>query len=402
MNIRDQLDRYFVASKFDATPPREIAVTTSRAECEHIVTVFPSHRRHGIFELDSFGGVFRNAPQMLVRDNAGETTDFGRIAFIDTETTGLSGGSGVCAFLVGLGYNSAKGFVVEQFLMNDFPTEPDMLGRVCERLGTFDTIASYNGRSFDIPILDSRLLLNGLRKNLSSLPHLDLLHPARRVWKHRLADCSLKSVEEHVLGYTRDNDIESWLIPETFFVYLRSGDRDLLEPILHHNRLDILSLACIGHVVLAALDSPHEAAFTHGADWYGLGTLFALHYRMEEAARCFERAMVVGAPEHVRRQCMKSLSLTHKKTGEWENAVELWNESSAAGNGADALFALEELAKFYEHRRRDLVSAREVCRRAIAMLEVKEVIGGADLTRHFGNFEYRLKRIEKKIRSRKA
>jgi hypothetical protein len=402
MNIRDQLDRYLVASKFDAAPPREVAVTTSRTECEHTVTVFPSHQRHGIFELDSLGGVFRNASQMLVRGNAGETTDFERIAFIDTETTGLSGGSGVCAFLVGIGYNSAKGFVVEQFLMNDFPAEPDMLRKVCERLDGFDLLASYNGRSFDIPILDTRLLLNRARKTLSDMPHMDLLHPARRIWKHRLADCSLKSVEAHILGHTRNNDIEGWMIPETFFRYLRSGDRDLLGPILHHNRLDILSLACLGYVVLAALHSPHEAAFTHGADWYGLGTLFAHHCHMEKAAHCFERALAAGAPEDVRRQCMKSLSIAHKKRGAWENAVELWNESSAAGGDAGVLFALEELAKFYEHRRRDLVSAREVCLRAMTMLEIKEVIGGADMTRQFEDFEYRLKRIEKKIQCSKA
>ncbi|MBI4830834.1 MAG: ribonuclease H-like domain-containing protein, partial [Candidatus Lindowbacteria bacterium] len=161
MNVRDQLERYAIASKPGPARPRESAAPAPCTECEHKITVFPSHQRHGGFELDTLGGSFRNAARTLVSGRSGEALEFSRIAFMDTETTGLSGGAGVCAFLVGIGYDSPTGFVVEQFLMNDFPAERDMLRKVCERLETFDTIASYNGRAFDVPILEARLLLNG-------------------------------------------------------------------------------------------------------------------------------------------------------------------------------------------------------------------------------------------------
>jgi hypothetical protein len=325
------------------------------------------------------------------------------MAFVDTETTGLSGGIGVCAFLVGIGYRSSDGFVVEQFLMNDFPSEPHLLREVCETLDGFDIIVSYNGRAFDIPILDGRLLLHGIKTNLGDKPHLDLLHPARRLWRHRLRDCSLKSLEAHVLNSVRQNDVEGWMIPQTFFEYLRTGDRKLLEPIIQHNRLDIVSLACLAHLILEAVDSPHEAPLAHGLDWFGLGTLFEQHRRMREAVHCFMRATTMGLPEETRLRCQKALSLTCKRQGDWEDAVRLWEEGTGSSDNTNhTIFSLEELAKFYEHRRRDLSSAREICLRAMAMLEMRATISDTDVTRRFKDFEYRLRRIERKIQKKNA
>ncbi len=399
MNLRDKLDRYASGPTRAPTRPEPQASPSLSAEYEHRVSVFPPHHRHGVLGVDSLGGSFPNAARMLTRSAASDALDFERIAFVDTETTGLSGGAGVCAFLVGVGYRTSAGFVVEQFLMNDFPAEPHMLRKVCETLEGFDFIASYNGRAFDIPILDGRLLLNGIRTRLADRPHLDLLHPARRLWKHRLGDCSLKSVEERTLGHTRVDDIDGWMIPEAYFRYLREGDRDSLEQVVRHNTLDVLSLACVAHMVFSAVDCPHDAPLRHGPDWYGLGTLFEQRGRTEEAAHCFERAMAVGLSEDLKHRCSRLLSLTHKRRGDWEDAVRLWQEGTKTGESAHhTLFALEELAKFYEHRRRDLRSAREVCRRAISMLEIRAALSETNMTRHLEDFEYRLRRIERKIR----
>ncbi len=398
MNLKDKLDRYAPLSGARENRPVRRSGATS-AKCEHLLEVFPPHHVHGVHRVDSLGGRFESVAKILVRCPVDGTLDFERIAFVDTETTGLSGGIGVCAFLVGVGYLSPAGFVVEQFLMNDFPAEPDMLHRVCDTLEGFDVIGSYNGRSFDVPILDGRLLLNGIRKRLSDKPHLDLLHPARRLWKHRLSDCSLKSLEAHMVGHIREDDIEGWMIPEAYFKYLRTGARETMEQILHHNRQDILSLACLAHLTFRAIDSPKEAPLEHGLDWYGLGTLLEQHRRMNEAVHCFERAIEMGLPEETRRRCLMTLSLTHKRRGDWNDAVRLWKETLSTNGEANTYFGLEELAKFYEHKRCDLISARDVCQRAIARIEIRAALSETNAVRRLENFEHRLKRIEKKIRN---
>ncbi len=396
MNLKDKLEIYALASNLPKAGAEKHEPPSSPAECEQLTSVYPPHHLHSGLYVDSLGGRFTEAGRMLLSSPIGRALDFERIAFIDTETTGLSGGAGVCAFLVGIGYLAEDGFVLEQFLMSDFPAEPEMLRRVNETLRRFDVIASYNGRSFDVPILDSRFFLSGLRAKLTERPQLDLLHPARRIWKHRLRDCSLKSIEANVLDFFRVDDIDSWLIPQTYFEFLRTGDRELIEPILHHNRLDILSLAFVAQIILGALDAPRQAPFCHGEDWFGLGTLFEKHRRMKDAAYCLERAMEIGLPDEARARCMRLLSLAHKRRGDWDGAVRLWSEEG--GDESHMLFALEELAKYYEHRTRDLTGARDTCRRAITMLEIKAATSGADLTGPFEGFEYRLRRIEKKIR----
>jgi tetratricopeptide (TPR) repeat protein len=200
-----------------------------------------------------------------------------------------------------------------------------------------------------------------------------------------------------VLDYTRVDDIEGWMIPETFFEYLRSRDRTLLDPILEHNRLDILSLACLAHIMFKALDAPHKARIDHGLDWFGLGTLFEKHRRAEEAVQCFDRALSSGVPQDIKTRCMISISLAHKRKGDWKSAVSIWEKSTKSKDNKHSLFAIEELAKFYEHHRCDYPFARELCRRAIAILEIWEATSDSDLTAPLKNFEYRLRRIEKKI-----
>jgi len=402
MNLREKLERLTPPSNpSENRLPRATTDHQSR-QCEHFVTVFPHHHKHGSFTLNALHGQFRAVADMLLENPFEDALDFERIAFIDTETTGLSGGIGVCAFLVGVGYLSSDGFVVEQFLMNDFPAEADMLRTVCTKLEGFDVISSYNGRAFDIPILDGRLLLNRMRTKLASKPHIDLLHPARRVWKHRLGDCSLKSLETHVLDLVRTDDIEGWMIPQAFFDYLQTGDKQSMEQILLHNRHDLVSLAAVASFMFRALDSPERAPLAHGAEWYGLATLLEQHRRTNEATHCMERALAMGLPTEIRSRCIRALSLTRKRQGRWKTAAKLWHETTAANNEMNTFFALEELAKFYEHRQQDLVSARAICQRALNMLEVTEAISGpSPPARHIENFEHRLRRIERKIRGKK-
>jgi hypothetical protein len=369
---------------------------------------YPSAHVHGNFRVDSLGGRFGETASQLQSGHAedagnpAEQLDFSRIAFVDTETTGLSGGAGVHAFLVGIGYLANGGFTVEQFFMSDFPAEPEMLEKVMLVLNRFDVIASYNGRSFDMPLLDTRLAMNGIRERLSERPQLDLLHPARRIWKHRLESCSLQSIETNVLGFSREGDIEGWLIPQAYFDFLHTGNRSHIDPVIHHNRLDILSLALVAQIVLSGTEVPGTAQLTHAPDWFGLGTLLEKHRRVDEAAFCYEKALALGLSGELAAHCARLLSLGRKRSGDWDGAVKLWSEGSETTSGGDALFALEELAKYYEHRAHDFKGARDACHRAIALLEIREATAAIDISHHFQRFEYRLRRIEKKARGHYA
>ncbi|RJP24258.1 MAG: hypothetical protein C4520_04450 [Candidatus Abyssobacteria bacterium SURF_5] len=400
MNLRDKLDRYTRPAKPETIPAPASSLSSSSL-CEHSVHTFPADYRHGTYNFQPTQKDFPHALEFLFPNLGNLPLSFDQIAFFDTETTGLSGGIGVCAFLVGIAYLSPNGFVVEQYLLNDFPSECDLLQKVCAKLDQFRYLASFNGRSFDVPVIEGRFVLNGVPQTISKKLHLDMLHPARRLWKHRLKDCSLKTVEADILKFQRLNDIDGWMIPQAFFSYLRSADRNVMERILLHNRLDLLTLACITHLILKAVENPREADFEHGEDWYGLGTLFERRRQVELAASCFERALEAGLPDPLGRNCRKLLSLTHKRAGNWDGAVRLWKEDLSK-SGASAIFELEELAKYYEHRRRDFASACEACRRAITALEIREATSGAGAAALIFQFEQRLQRLRRKMQREKV
>lgn len=149
--------------------------------------------------------------------------DLSQIAFLDTETTGLSGGTGTYAFLVGIGTWNSSGFLVEQFFMRDFDEEAAMICSLEERFSRLEVIVTFNGKCFDLPLLESRFIMHRRHWGRAQAVHLDLLHPCRRLWKLRLKDCSLSNLEARVLGWERDEDVPGHLIPQVYFKYARSG-----------------------------------------------------------------------------------------------------------------------------------------------------------------------------------
>ncbi|MFQ6003390.1 MAG: ribonuclease H-like domain-containing protein, partial [Candidatus Zixiibacteriota bacterium] len=162
--------------------------------------------------------------------------------FIDCETTGLAGGVGTYAFLVGIGYFQDNEFLIEQYFMRDFDEEKAVLFAVSEELKNFKFLASYNGKCYDLPLIENRSVVNRIDFDSTAWFHLDLLFPSRRLWKRRIQDCSLSNVEQQLLNVERKIDIPSCLIPQIYFDYLRSGSIDQLIPVFHHNIHDILSL----------------------------------------------------------------------------------------------------------------------------------------------------------------
>src|SRR5579859_3798690 len=167
-----------------------------------------------------------------------------RLMFLDTETTGLAGGTGTCAFLIGVGAVEGSQFVVRQYFLRDYPEEKAMLA-LADALENYEGLVTFNGKTFDIPLLETRYALARMESPFARLLHLDLLHPARRLWKLRLESCALGHLETEVLGIHRQGDVDGSEIPGIYFDYLRTGDSRGLQPVFYHNALDIISLAAL-------------------------------------------------------------------------------------------------------------------------------------------------------------
>ena len=338
-----------------------------------------------------------------------------RTIFIDLETTGLSGGAGTVAFLVGCGYFDLGAFQVRQFLLTSYASERALLSAVADFFEGADLIVTYNGKTFDVPVMETRWLFHRLQMPLASVPHFDMLHPARRLWRMRAGDpgdladscCRLATLERTLLNVSRVGDVGGFEIPARFFQFLRSGDPRPLEPVLEHNRLDLVSLAGVMARALELARDGH-AACRDGAEALALGRIYeraASDDRLRDRASvlvraesCYTRAAESRIAD-VKAEALYRLALRHRRERRFAEAAAIWREvielteprAVRRIGGLDALrqFAAEALAIHHEHRERDLTSAREL---ALFALEETETLGPrADGMRH------RLARLNRKI-----
>ncbi|MGH9357293.1 MAG: ribonuclease H-like domain-containing protein, partial [Terriglobia bacterium] len=329
-----------------------------------------------------------------------------RMVYLDTETTGLAGGAGTCAFLIGIGMVEGTQFVVRQFFLRDYTEEKAVLAALAEVLDGHDALVTFNGKTFDVPLLETRYTLARLRAPFGRLLHLDLLHPARRLWKLRLESCHLTNLERHVLGIEREGDVPGSEIPGIYFDYLRTGDACGLQSIFFHNALDVISMAALAVEMARTLRTAQEQDFAAGWERRaGAGLdLFSLSRILERAgadgaalATC-RRALAAGLPELVEPQAMWRLAAQHKRHGEFDAAIEIWREISRRP-GMYALEAYRELAVHFEHRRRDARLALEFTEAALALLDPAAGAPSNDgaCRRHAHHFVHRKMRLERKI-----
>jgi hypothetical protein len=344
---------------------------------EHFETekLWERHRCHGSIDISDLAEL---PADLLDSLSGGAIPDSppARWVFLDTETTGLAGGTGTCAFLVGVGSIEPAGFRLRQFFMRDYADEPSMLVRLAEYLARFDVLVTYNGKAFDQPLLETRYRMcrrQGAPPDpFARMQHLDLLFGARRLWKLRLESCRLVELENRILGVERDGDIPGSMIPSCYFEYLRTGQAFQLASILEHNAIDILSLACLTAIVPFAFRSPSTATLRHGADWIGLARWMQQAGRREEALGLFRRAVDAGLPDHLLFRTLWDLAALEKRLGHGEAALAAMTELSTAPNPYRAQ-ALEELAKHYEHRERNHAMALEMTRAALAVADSPEL-----------------------------
>jgi uncharacterized protein YprB with RNaseH-like and TPR domain len=270
-----------------------------------------------------------------------------RQVYIDTETTGLSGGSGTLAFLIGIAVIGDDDIALTQFLLTGFGAEAAMLSAFAETLSGDDRLVSYNGKSYDLPLLLTRFRMQALSHPLEGLPHLDLLHPVRRLFGSRWSNCRLQTLERNLLGFRRVDDLPGSEAPAAWFDYVRAGHADRLVRVVDHNRQDIISLA-VAHCVLArVIDQPR----TCDMDLAALARWLAEHD--ETAARNLLEA-------HANRLCTDGRRLLggfYRRTGDWTRAVATWEQLAASG----CTDSRERLAKYHEHISKDLHAARRYC-----------------------------------------
>jgi uncharacterized protein YprB with RNaseH-like and TPR domain len=337
-----------------------------------------------------------------------------KLCFFDLETTGLAGGAGTQAFLVGCACPEDGGLRLRQFLLPGFEHERALLALLAEwpNLGTADprnpgtpepcTLVSFNGRSFDVPLIETRYLFHRLAFPFGDAPHLDMLHPARRLWKQRPAllgpsvdedSCRLSVLERHLAGYHRVGDVPAFEIPSRYFRFIRHGEVHPLEAVLEHNRIDLVSLALVtAHAI--ALITKGPCAASHPREAFGLGRVYERSGLPENAEASYAHAASlaarVGREPEVRAEALRRLALCRRRAGRPREAAEAWQELLGIGACPATLRreAREALAIHHEHRSRDLDTAR---------LLVLDVLSEGAEARTRAAAEYRLRRIDRKI-----
>lgn len=328
---------------------------------------FARWRRHGSVDISD---LIELPPSLLSAISGAAVADVApeRWAFLDTETTGLAAGSGTYAFLIGIGSIEKEGFRVRQFFLRQHQDEPSQLAAVSDYLQRFEVLITYNGRSYDQPLLETRYRMCRIRNPLGRMEHVDLLFGARRLWKLRLANCRLTHLENAILGVERQGDLPGEMIPHYYFDYIRTQRAANLVPIFHHNAMDILTLACLTALVPRAFVAPEKMTVQNGSDLIGLGRWLSAAGRVGEAIALLRRAIDIGLPDHLLFRTILDVGLLEKKRKNEAAARTAFSEVATGPNPWRSR-ALEELAKYYEHREKNRALALEFTRSALSGVE---------------------------------
>lgn len=339
---------------------------------------YERHRRYGSFDIADLAEMPHDLLEAITEGESGSACPT-RWAFLDTETTGLAGGSGTYAFLIGVGSIGPDGFSVRQFFMRNYDEEPSMMLALTEHLRQFDILVTYNGKSYDQPLLETRYRMSRLRPPFGSLRHVDLLYASRRLWKLRFESCRLVELENKILGIEREGDLPGELIPYVYFEYVRTQEAFRVVPILHHNVCDIVALACLTAIVPFAFKNPEEYRFGHGTEMVGLARWMRQAGQEEQAAALFRNALKRGLREDLQVRAMWDLALLEKKSGNVEAAMAVLRELVEIPDHPHRPGAYEELAKHFEHREKNYAMALQMTQSALASCgETPELLKRAD------------------------
>lgn len=375
-SLADKLKSMGVKLGTQAPPPPPV---TSRTRIEDVVAgevirtiygevfvstqTFPLGYPHGSTHLDgsvSLNGLLHWGH--ISRESNLASSDF---VFMDTETTGLAGGTGTVPFMVGVGRFTSENFILSQFFMRDPAEEPALLAAVNEFYSPCRGWVTFNGKAFDAPLLNTRYTMHGITSPLPGAPHLDLLPLARRLWRDRLPSRSLGYLETSILGLERtEEEVPGWMIPQMYFDYLRSGDANPISGVFYHNANDILSLAALFQHTANLLDHPLSMEIPDGLDVIALARLFEDLGDLETSVSLYEQGLSQGLPEEFFWRTVERFAAMQKRSGEWQTARTLWEKAAQHGD----ISAQVELAKYHEHQSGDLTAALHWTEEALNMI----------------------------------
>jgi uncharacterized protein YprB with RNaseH-like and TPR domain len=350
----------------------------------------------------------RESEQMVERAIE-DAADPSRWLFLDTETTGLAGGTGTYAFLVGLAWWDSGGLQIEQLFMRDHGEEHSLLLELARRLRERPVLVTFNGKTFDWPLLETRFRMTRAIEPPAFAAHLDLLHPARQIWRLQFGSVRLAELERNVLGgaalgWSRQDDIDSSRIPEFYFDYLRGGPAGPLAGVFRHNRMDLRGLAALAGRVFHALSDAESIAGGGPRDsleLYGISRLLGRRGQRARARVIYERALSAGLPAPVDRMARHELARLARRERDFTRAADLWGELV---RGATPSFeAGDQLAIHYERRLGNAAEAARITRSALSQLRRARRLGLVephDYARWVSRFEQRLARLEEKLARR--
>jgi len=321
----------------------------------------------------------------------GRTFDVRKCLFLDTETTGLSGGAGTVAFLVGVGFIEGGALVIEQYLMRDYSDEPELIDRLANRMERFECVCTFNGKTFDMPLLEARFTMCRMRHRWQEMENIDLLHPARRTWKLRLGSCRLGRLEEMILGLERVGDLPGSEVPQRYFDFLKSGDMSLLDDVIKHNRQDIATLAALLVKLCEIYDDPE--CLTDKKDLFSIGKALEKQGELKPARELYRVSAVPPSAGTVAALSGEKLAV--------EANWRLYQIERRSKNTEAMRAILEqmyrrrqmpaevrvELSKLYEHRLKDFTLALRYAR------EAREICGNDEADA----LDKRIARLEKKL-----
>ncbi len=348
--------------------------------------------KHGLYPLQDLtyfkdSDIFNLINRENINDNI--TCDYSKMIFIDTETTGLMGGTGTVAFLVGIGYFRTDAFIVEQYFMRDFAEETAMLVNLLEKINK-PVLLSFNGKSFDLPLLKTRFILHRLPVVSHNL-HLDLLHLSRRIWSH-LDSCCLSNLEEKILNLKRKDDMPGSKIPQIYFDYLQNKNPALLPDIFKHNLLDIVSLVTLTTHLLKVHTLTDKLKLS-AEELYNYGKLLQKRKDITGSIDILEKARRKTNSPLLKRKIDIKLSWQYKRAEKWRKAAIIWNDMLSRNSGG--LFPYRELAKYFEHREKNYEKATNYTRQGLIYLKEHRPLF-TDYKGEKKKLTYRLRRLQRK------
>jgi len=315
-----------------------------------------------------------------------------KCVFFDLETTGLAGGAGTFAFLIGFAYWKNDTIITDQYFLPDFGREYEIFNVLQEWLTGFEYLVSYNGKSYDMPLLSSRFILNRLQPEFKQRKHIDLIHMCRRIWKNSLPSCDLKSIEQLLLNVQRSGDIPGAFIPQAYFNFINTGAIHDVLRMIEHNLQDIVSLTLFLDQLAFLDNSPHKLPLDSKAIASLAKTAFQSNNDSYfELIENSDELKIKIIPEF---NYWKSLHL--KRSGNLDQANQIWQQLVKVPEYC--LFSLEESAKYFEHKQKDLQNALNLVEEAFKRLDLQDELGYQIFDFQWkSQFEKRRERLKKKL-----